>query len=82
MASKQRIYIIEGQPGERERLVRATSVAQARNHVARDLFRIKVASQDQLVEFLSAGGAHRYRVEDAARDQAEQTDEREPAAAE
>ena len=63
MATKQRIYLVEG-PGDATRLVRATSVSQARNHVLRGSVSVSVAKQDRLVELLS--GSERLEVEDAA----------------
>ena len=50
-----RIYIVTDKAGQK-RLVRATNVAQARNHVARDTLSCEVASQDDLVVVISAGG--------------------------
>lgn len=53
-----RIYFITD--GTRNRLIRAANQAQAMSHAARTLFRVRVASQDDLVASLSAGA----RVED------------------
>lgn len=59
MADK-RIYLVapstpkDGAPPSAlgERLIRATNVAQARNHAARETFAVNVASQDDLVRLL------------------------------
>jgi hypothetical protein len=49
-----RIYYVTAEDGE-ARLVRATSPAQAIRHVARDRYRVAVASQETIVEMVSAG---------------------------
>ena len=51
--SKQRIYIAKH--GESKRLIRASTPAAARNHIARDSIMVDVASQDDLVEMISKG---------------------------
>ena len=57
--SKTRIYTISN--GDTDRLVRATSRAQAISHVARSVFNSRVATQDDLVDAMQAG----VKVEDA-----------------
>ena len=57
--SKTRIYIVhlhlDDNTVRPPRLVRATSRAQAERHVARGAIVASVASQDDLIEHLSAG---------------------------
>lgn len=58
MATKQRIYAVirEEDLGKTEtKLVRATTKAQALAHVARGEFSVGVATQDQIVEAMTAG---------------------------
>lgn len=57
----KRIYVVQKAGTEQRRLIRASNVAQARNHVARDTLQVAVASQDELVSLVSGGA----RVEDA-----------------
>ena len=52
MTTPTRVYITN-QAGV-VRLVRAANVAQARNHVARDSISVEVASQDNLIAYLTA----------------------------
>lgn len=59
---KHRIYLV-GQ-GQTVRLVRAGHRAQALSHVARSLFNVKVANQDELIEAITRG----ISVESAATD--------------
>lgn len=49
-----RIYFVTAEDGE-QRLVRAASTAAAIGHVARERYTCAVASQETLVELLSAG---------------------------
>lgn len=42
--------------GEADRLVRATSQAQALRHVARSIYAVRVASQDDIVGHMESGG--------------------------
>lgn len=53
MSTATRIYIATH--GEAKRLIRATSQAVARNHIARDSIQVEVASQDDLVRMISGG---------------------------
>ena len=57
--SKSRIYIVNTNLDDTAirppRLVRATNRAQAERHVARGAIVARVASQDELIEHLSAG---------------------------
>ena len=48
-----RIYLATH--GEAKRLIRASTPAAARNHIARDSIVVEVASQDDLVRMVSAG---------------------------
>ena len=59
----RRIYIVRHTDTGAERLIRATTAAQARNHAARDTIEVDVASQEQLVSLLT--GAEPVRIEDA-----------------
>lgn len=52
MTTPTRVYITN-QAGV-VRLVRAANVSQARNHVARDSIAVEVASQDDLIAYLTA----------------------------
>jgi DNA-binding protein H-NS len=73
MATPTRIYRIT--IGASDRLVRAPSPASALMHVARDIARVCVASQDDLVECLSDGIKVEAAGEDAqARPAAEAAD--------
>ena len=54
-----RIYTVTD--GDTDRLVRATSRAQAISHVARSVYKTRVATQTDLVDHLQAGG----KVEEA-----------------
>lgn len=58
-----RIYVVtpRGAAQGPQRLVRATSQAAARNHVARETLGVQRAAQETLVELLSDG----VKVEDA-----------------
>ena len=65
MSTPTRIYIIADAKSpdiSEPRLVRATTQSQALRHVASDSFRVKVASQDELVEHVGNG----VEVEDAS----------------
>lgn len=53
MATNQRIYKVIGPRGN-ERYIRASNVAQARNHAARGDYQVTVATQDDLVAALTA----------------------------
>lgn len=59
--SKTRIYCVSAGNGEIDRLVRATSRSQAVGHVARRVYKSRVATQDDLVLAVGAG----KKVEDA-----------------
>jgi hypothetical protein len=61
----RRIYLVRHADTGAERLVRALTPAQARNHAARDTITVAVATQDQLVTLLTSGDWH-GEVEDAA----------------
>lgn len=65
--STLRIYLVTDRNSDRQRLVRATSQAAARNHVARDSLGVALASQDTLVALVSKG----TEVEDAGAELAE-----------
>ena len=60
----RRIYLVRNTDTGAERLIRAATVAQARNHAARDTLEVSVATQDQLVALLT--GLDTVAVEDAA----------------
>ena len=64
-ANRQRIYLVE-EDGADARLVRAATAAQARNHVSRETYAVKVASQEDLIAVLAAGG----QVEDVSTEDA------------
>ena len=49
MASKTRIYYIQD-TAQRESLVRASSPSAARSYMAREEFKVRVATQDDIVE--------------------------------
>lgn len=51
--SQQRIYLTTH--GNDKRLIRATSQANARNHIARNSITVQVASQDDIVALVSTG---------------------------
>ncbi len=53
MTANQRIYVATH--GEAKRLIRAHSPAAARNHIARHTIAVEVASQDDIVQLVSAG---------------------------
>jgi hypothetical protein len=53
--SQQRIYLAVH--GESKRLIRAATPAAARNHIARDSIQVSVATQDDIVDMVSAGRA-------------------------
>jgi hypothetical protein len=62
--SNVRIYFI-GTPGNNVRLVRSNNRQQALSHVANSLFVIRKATQDDIVEAVSAGIAvENYRDPD------------------
>ena len=67
MSTPTRVYITK--QDDKVRLVRAVNVAQARNHVARDSISVEVASQDDLIAYLTA--VPPLSVEEAAARQAE-----------
>lgn len=50
----QRTYLI-GTPSGEVRLVKATVRSQALTHVANSLFTLRVATQDDLIEYLTKG---------------------------
>ena len=54
MATATRIYLVTAFSGG-SRLVKASVPAQAITHVAKQVFSARIASQDDLVEALSAG---------------------------
>lgn len=54
-----RLYVVEND--EMRSLVRAVSPARALNHVVKDTFQVRVATPDDVVEYMEAGGT----VEDA-----------------
>jgi len=60
MSTPRRIYLVTTQSGHESsqignaRLIRAANAAQARSYAARNTFSVAVASQEQLVELLSA----------------------------
>lgn len=60
----RRIYIVRYKDTGAQRLIRAVSAAQARNHAARDTIEVDVADQEQLVALLT--GPEPARVEDAS----------------
>ena len=64
-----RIYIVtpRGEGAAPQRLVRAASPAQARNHVARETLGVAVAGQEALVDLVADG----VKVEDAGAEPAE-----------
>lgn len=49
----RRIYVVES--GGERMLIRAANGPQARNHAARSTFAVRLASQEDLVELVSAG---------------------------
>lgn len=51
--SATRLYFVTD--GTHDWLVRATSQAQALRHVAKDTFTVRVASQNDIVEYLESG---------------------------
>jgi hypothetical protein len=56
-----RIYIVHGPQGTR--LVKASLRQQALSHVANSTFNVRVASQDDLVDAITAGAKiEQYRV--------------------
>lgn len=61
---KTRIYAVSVAGRTGTRLVRAVSNVAARNHVSRELVRVSVANQNDLVHLLGNG----VKVEDAATD--------------
>jgi len=50
----QRIYLI-GTPDSKVRLVKATTRSQALSHIAHQVFTVRVATQDDLVDNLGKG---------------------------
>jgi len=62
----RRVYVVTCHSTGEPRLVRATNVATALRHVVRTAYQCEVASQDTLIELLSAG----VQVEDAGADDA------------
>lgn len=62
MTTKSRIYAVAD--GSTVALVRAVSPSQAITHITRARYSVRVASQDDIVSAVSAGGA----VADATRD--------------
>jgi hypothetical protein len=61
----QRIYVVA--IGQTKRLVRASHPGTALLHVARDLAKVEVAKQEELVTLLAAG----TKVEDVKAEQSE-----------
>lgn len=59
--AKQRIYVV----GTEERLVRAQTSIQARNHVAKQTIDVRLATQDDLIK-LAASRKVEQAVEDVA----------------
>ena len=55
MSANTRIYVVGGTAIETPRLVKASTQAQALNHVVSSLFKVEVASQDQLVDLAGRG---------------------------
>ena len=55
MTTATRVYLVTAADDGEARLVRAANPAQAIRHVARERYRANVASQDTLVDMLSAG---------------------------
>ena len=53
MATAQRIYLVK--INDKNRLVRAATQSQALYHVARDVAKVKVASQDELLACIVDG---------------------------
>ncbi len=68
MKAETRIYVVAG-GGGKDRLIRATSRAQAVRHVAAGVFKVKVASQDDLIRILTAGGSTETAVDVSGTDQ-------------
>lgn len=66
----RRIYLVHNAATGVERLIRAANALQARAHAARDTFAVAVATQEQLVDRLTA--ADPIKVEDAVEAPAEQ----------
>lgn len=60
----RRIYLVRHTDTGTERLIRASTAAQARNHAARDTIEVDVAGQEQLVALLTS--AQPARIEDAS----------------
>lgn len=58
--AQQRIYLAAH--GDAKRLIRATSQANARNHIARNSITVAVASQDDIVALVSGG----HKVEETS----------------
>ena len=54
MATGTRIYLVTIN-GKVDRLVRASHPSQALGHVAKGLFEVAVATQDQIVDCVTAG---------------------------
>ena len=65
MKTASRIYLVT--IGESDRLIRATHPAKALMHVARDIAKVNVATQQDLVDCLADG----VKVEDAKPEQQE-----------
>jgi len=68
-STTRRIYLVRHADTGAERLVRALTPAQARNHAARDTITVAVATQDQLVALLTSKDWH-GEVEDAGASEA------------
>lgn len=62
MPAPTRIYVVTNRGDDTQRLVRATTPAQAIRHVVRGTFGVAVAAQDTPVDLLQSG----VTVEDAA----------------
>lgn len=62
----QRIYITTNKDTGSRRLVRASSQAVARSHIAKDLIGVEVANTDDVFELASSGA----KVEETSSEQA------------
>lgn len=66
--ASKRIYLVRNTDTGDERLIRAATAAQARNHAARDTLAVAVATQDQLVALLT--GDEQVQVEESGEQEA------------
>ncbi|CDN87380.1 hypothetical protein BN948_01802 [Hydrogenophaga intermedia] len=62
MATNTRPYVVTDKTSGTKRLVRATSQATARSHVARDRFAVEAASANDVLDLIATG----VKAEDAA----------------